>query len=107
LKNSPSVSLISAASGTIDGYIEFELTGAHSPWHQVFRIHEDGIAFFGGDDAPQLQQMKSRFVAKYDHDGRKAMELRRGWWEKGMKEKWKFLFYHDIQTPVYEFPAAP
>jgi hypothetical protein len=33
--------------------------------------------FFGGDDAPQLQQMKHRFVAKYDFDGKKAMELRR------------------------------
>jgi hypothetical protein len=45
--------------------------------------------------------MKHRFVAKYDHDGKKAMELRKTWWEQGQAENWSFLFYHDIKTPVY------
>ncbi len=90
--------------GVIDGYIKYELTGAHCPYHQVFRIVDGGSTiFFGGDVAPQLQQMKSRFVAKYDYDGRKCMELRHLWWEQGRKEGWTFLFYHDIQTPVYSF----
>ena len=89
-------------SGTIDDYISYEVTAAHSPHHQVFRIEEDDeIIFFGGDDAPQIQQMKHRFVAKYDFNGRKAMELRRKWWEKGKEENWKYLFYHDITTPIY------
>jgi glyoxylase-like metal-dependent hydrolase (beta-lactamase superfamily II) len=88
--------------GVIDGYIKYELTGAHCPYHQVFRIVDAGeTAFYGADVAPQLQQMKSRFVAKYDYDGKKSMELRRQWWLQGEKEKWKFLFYHDIKTPVY------
>jgi len=47
--------------------------------------------------------MKHRFVAKYDYDGKKAMELRRSWWERGQKEKWAFLFYHDVKNPVIEF----
>jgi hypothetical protein len=59
--------------------------------------------FFGGDVAPQLQQMKSRFIAKYDYDGKKCMELRQQWWKLGEEEKWTFLFYHDIKTPVYSF----
>jgi hypothetical protein len=59
--------------------------------------------FYGGDVAPQYQQMKSRFVAKYDYDGKKCMELRHLWWEQGKMEGWTFLFYHDIQTPVYSF----
>ncbi len=88
--------------GIIDDYIEYKVSGAHSPFHQVFWIREEGeTVFFGGDEAPQLQQMKHRFVAKYDADGRKAMEYRRTWWEEGNKEKWKFLFYHDIKTPVF------
>jgi glyoxylase-like metal-dependent hydrolase (beta-lactamase superfamily II) len=88
--------------GTIDGYIHYKVTGAHSPLHQVFWIKDpEGVIFFGGDDAPQLQQMKHRFVAKYDYDGKKAMELRKEWWQEGGKEKWTFLFYHDIKTPVY------
>ncbi len=91
-------------NGTIDDYIKYEVTGAHSPHHQVFWIEENGEKFFfGGDVAPQLQQMKSRFIAKYDYDGKKCMELRQQWWQQGQQEKWAFLFYHDIKTPVVNF----
>jgi glyoxylase-like metal-dependent hydrolase (beta-lactamase superfamily II) len=84
--------------GTIDGSIRYALSGGHSPFHQVFWIEEDGeTIFFGGDEAPQLHQMKSRFIAKYDHDGKRAMELRQQWWQEG--KGWTFLFYHDIKTP--------
>ncbi len=62
-----------------------------------------GTIFFGADDAPQLNQMKSKFVAKYDHDGKKAVELRKQWWEEGEQNKWTFLFYHDVKNPVYKF----
>jgi glyoxylase-like metal-dependent hydrolase (beta-lactamase superfamily II) len=102
LKESPQVVLLHDDMGTIDDYISYEVTGAHSPYHQVFRIKEnDEIIFFGADDAPQLQQMKHRFVAKYDFDGRKAANLRSEWWSKGEQENWSFLFYHDIKTPIY------
>jgi glyoxylase-like metal-dependent hydrolase (beta-lactamase superfamily II) len=88
--------------GTIDNYIRYELNGGHSPFHQSFWIEEDGeTIFFGGDNAPQLQQMKNRFVAKYDFDGKRSMELRQVWWQQGQAEGWKFLFYHDIKTPVW------
>lgn len=88
--------------GVIDEYIHYHVTAAHSPFHQVFWIREnDEIVFFGADDAPQLQQMKSKFIAKYDYDGKKCMLLRQQWWLQGNEEKWKFLFYHDIKTPVY------
>jgi glyoxylase-like metal-dependent hydrolase (beta-lactamase superfamily II) len=88
--------------GVIDGYIRYTITGAHCPWHQVFWIVDGGeTVFYGGDVAPQLQQMKSRFVAKYDYDGKKAMEFRQQWWEQGQREGWTFLFYHDVKTPTY------
>ena len=102
LENSDRVVLLKEDDGIIDDYIHYKITGAHSPYHQVFWIKEDDkTIFFGGDDAPQLQQMKHRFVAKYDHDGKKAMELRRSWWEQGQQENWTFLFYHDIKTPIF------
>jgi hypothetical protein len=66
-------------------------------------LEEGHTIFFGGDDAPQLQQMRHRFVAKYDFNGKKAMELRRKWWGLGEKEKWTFLFYHDVKNPVWKF----
>jgi len=100
LKNSAQVEFLKEDEGMIGDYIQYKVTGAHSPFHQVFWIKENNeTIFFGADDAPQLQQMKHRFVAKYDYDGKKAMELRRKWWEEGGKEGWTFLFYHDIQTP--------
>jgi glyoxylase-like metal-dependent hydrolase (beta-lactamase superfamily II) len=103
LKDSDRVVLLDG-NGMIDGYISYELTGAHSPHHQVFWVNENRqTIFFGGDETPQLQQMKHRFVAKYDFNGKKAMELRRKWWESGRKEKWTILFYHDVKNPVFQF----
>ncbi|MBS1662675.1 MAG: MBL fold metallo-hydrolase [Bacteroidetes bacterium] len=102
LKTASNVVFLDQDSGVIDGYIKYEVTGAHCPWHQAFWIVDAGeTAFFGGDVAPQLQQMKSRFVAKYDYDGKKAMEMRQEWWMKGQTEGWTFLFYHDVKTPMF------
>jgi glyoxylase-like metal-dependent hydrolase (beta-lactamase superfamily II) len=101
LRTSPQVEFLDG-DGVIDGYIKYSVTGAHCPFHQAFWIVDGGeTVFFGGDVAPQLQQMKSRFVAKYDYDGKKAMELRQQWWDQGQREGWTFLFYHDVKTPTF------
>ncbi len=101
LKTAANVFLLEG-DGILDKYIRYEVTGAHCPYHQVFWIEENNEKiFFGGDVAPQLQQMKNRFIAKYDYDGKKCMELRKLWWQQGGNEKWIFLFYHDIKTPVF------
>jgi glyoxylase-like metal-dependent hydrolase (beta-lactamase superfamily II) len=90
--------------GEIDGYIKHWETGGHSLHHQVFLIEEDEHKiFYGGDEAPQLKQMKTKYAAKYDFDGKKAMELRQEWLTQGSAAGWEFLFYHDITTPNYKF----
>ncbi len=100
LQHSSNVVLLEEDKGSIDNYITYEVTAGHSPYHQVFWMKDSSeTIFFGGDDAPQLQQMKSRFVAKYDYDGKKCMQLRQQWWEAGRAAGWTFLFYHDIATP--------
>ena len=100
LQDSSQVVLLNG-NGEIDNYIDYEVTAGHSRYHQVFWIKEGPeTVFFGGDDAPQLQQMKSKFVAKYDYDGKKCMQLRQQWWQEGKDEGWTFLFYHDIKAPV-------
>lgn len=102
LKNHPKVVLLEDESGYINDYIYYEVTGGHCPYHQAFWIREnEEVIFFGGDVAPQLQQMKSKFVAKYDFDGKKCMELRQKWWHEGQQQRWTFLFYHDIKTPFW------
>ena len=100
LQRSPQVHFLHDDSGVIDDYISYQCTGAHSPHHQVFWIKDGSETFFfGGDDAPQLQQMKIRYKTKYDFNPNKAMQLRQQWWEQGSREGWTFLFYHDIKTP--------
>ena len=103
LRLSSQVVLLTEDEGVIDGYISYRLTGAHSPYHQVFWIREAGeTIFFGGDDGPQLQQMKIRYKTKYDNNPDLAMELRQQWWKQGREEGWTFLFYHDIKTPFWK-----
>jgi glyoxylase-like metal-dependent hydrolase (beta-lactamase superfamily II) len=88
--------------GVIDEYIYYEHSGGHSPHHQVFWIKDgDQTIFFGGDECPQLQQMKVRYKTKYDYDADKAMQLRIEWWERGNKEGWTCLFYNDIKKPMH------
>jgi glyoxylase-like metal-dependent hydrolase (beta-lactamase superfamily II) len=103
LVDHPQVRLISDNT-IIDGYIEVERSGGHCPFHQVFRIREGNeLIFYGGDEAPQLKQMKHRFAAKYDYDGKRAQQLRQQWWEQGAQEAWTFLFFHDISHPHWKF----
>jgi glyoxylase-like metal-dependent hydrolase (beta-lactamase superfamily II) len=95
------VKWLDGAKGMIDGYIWFTHSGGHCPEHVVYLI-DDGVSkvFFGGDEAPQLKQMQIKYVARYDFDGRKAMQLRAGYAETGKLEGWHFLFYHDVKCPV-------
>jgi glyoxylase-like metal-dependent hydrolase (beta-lactamase superfamily II) len=88
-------------AGDIDEYIYFTHSGGHCPHHIVYLINAgDQKIFFGGDEAPQYKQIKTKYMAKYDFDGRKAMELREQYAIKGKAENWKFLFYHDVKKPI-------
>lgn len=95
------VKWIDGETGLIENYIRFMHSGGHCPQHIVFLI-DDGKdkIFFGGDEAPQLKQMKMKYVAKYDYDGKKALALREEYAVQGHANNWQFLFYHDVKTPV-------
>jgi len=82
-------------SGELQKGIRYELSGGHSPFHQVFWIESEGKrCFFGGDELPEPEQLIRKFVAKYDFDGRKAMQLREEYGKKAAEEGWTCLFYH-------------
>lgn len=92
---------LESPEGTIDDNISWSHSGAHCPQHIVWKIRDGAeIAFFGGDEAPQLKQMKMRYIARYDHDGEAAMKLREQYGAQGRQEGWNFLFYHDIASPT-------
>ncbi|MOA29905.1 hypothetical protein D3C78_1509500 [compost metagenome] len=50
--------------------------------------------FFGGDILPEPEQLIRKFIAKYDFDGRKAMELREYYGKLAAEQDWTCLFYH-------------
>ena len=82
-------------NGHINSEISYELTGGHCEYHQVFLIREnDETYFFGADILPEPEQLLRKFMAKYDFDGRKAMELREEYGRKAAEENWNCLFYH-------------
>ncbi|MCX2481357.1 MBL fold metallo-hydrolase [Pedobacter sp. MC2016-15] len=75
--------------------ISHEFTGAHTPNHHVWLL-DDGTdkVFFGGDVLPEPEELLRKFIAKYDFDGRKAMELREEFGKRAVEEHWNCLFYH-------------
>ncbi len=101
LFSSGQVVWLEGTEGRINEHITYRHTGGHSPQHIAFMV-EDGpqTIFYGGDEAPQLKQMKIKYVAKYDYDGKRAMQLRQQWAEQGRRGSWDFLFYHDVKCPV-------
>lgn len=82
-------------SGQFNQEISYEFTGGHCENHQVFLINEDEkTIFFGADILPEPEQLLRKFIAKYDFDGRKSMELRQEYGIRAVEEHWQCLFYH-------------
>jgi len=94
LQRSNSVHFVEG-SGKLNDQISYELTGGHSEFHQVFLLSEGSEKiFFGGDVLPEPEQLLRKFMAKYDFDGRRSMELRTEYGKRAAEEKWTCLFYH-------------
>ncbi|MBY0245145.1 MAG: MBL fold metallo-hydrolase [Sphingobacteriaceae bacterium] len=82
-------------TGDLTPQIRYELTGAHCPYHQVFLVDDgESKVFYGADVLPEPEQLMRKFIAKYDFDGRKAMELRNTFGQQAAEENWLCLFYH-------------
>lgn len=93
--------LLVEGDGILNNEISYEISGGHTPYHQVFHIQTQGEHFFyGGDEAAEPEQFFRNFAAKYDFDGRKSMALRQQYWEQGAIEGWVFLFYHSTNIAI-------
>jgi glyoxylase-like metal-dependent hydrolase (beta-lactamase superfamily II) len=94
LQRNADLKFIEGSGQFIDG-VRYELTGAHCPYHQTF-LFDNGTdkVFFGADILPEAEELLRRFIAKYDFDGRKAMELREAYGKRAAAENWNCLFYH-------------
>jgi glyoxylase-like metal-dependent hydrolase (beta-lactamase superfamily II) len=100
LKDSVQITLVEG-SGELKPGIRYELSGGHCPYHQVFWMDDnDKKCFFGGDELPEPEQLIRKFIAKYDFDGRKAMQLREEYGKKAAAENYTCLFYHAKSNPL-------
>lgn len=91
-------------SGNISNEITFQVTGGHSPFHQVFWIkNEEEIYFYGADNLPQSAYLKYHLAYKTDFDGKTAKDQRIGWEILAKKQHWKVLLYHDLEKSILEF----
>lgn len=100
----PNLVLMNDDSGTISDYITYEVTGGHTPFHQVFWFKQDAVtAFYGADNLPQKSYLKFHIAYKSDYDGKKAMEDRQNWEQQAKDKNWTVLFYHDISKNAVEF----
>jgi len=89
-------------SGNIGNYITYEVTGGHSPFHQVFWIKsENETAFYGADNLPQRAYLKFHIAYKTDYDGKKAMEDRIKWEQQAKENNWTVLLYHDTHSIIH------
>ncbi|SFB92622.1 Metallo-beta-lactamase superfamily protein [Parapedobacter composti] len=93
--------LLIDGDGILNNEVSYEVSGGHTPHHQVFHIRTGGEHyFFGGDEAPEPEQFFRQFAAKYDYDGRKSMTLRQQYFEQGCAEGWVFLMYHSTNIAI-------
>jgi glyoxylase-like metal-dependent hydrolase (beta-lactamase superfamily II) len=87
-------------NGQLNKNIRFEVSGGHTEFHQVFMIEESGeTLFFGGDVVPEPEQLIRKFMAKYDFNPRKTMELREAYGKQAAEGNWTCLYYHAKSKP--------
>jgi glyoxylase-like metal-dependent hydrolase (beta-lactamase superfamily II) len=100
LQNQKNVVFYEEENGFLTDEIWHQKSGGHCPHHQVIKISSGNeTVFFAGDEASQLKQLKIRYIAKYDFDGKLAADLREQYAKEGKENNWQFLFYHDVKTP--------
>ncbi len=100
LKSNKAVFYTQAAGEIMPG-ITHQHSGGHCKHHQVIKITDgSSTLFFAGDEASQIKQLKVRYIAKYDYDGRHAADLRQQYASDGIANNYTFLFYHDVAIPM-------
>ncbi|MCX8470689.1 MAG: hypothetical protein RLZZ118_1250 [Bacteroidota bacterium] len=100
LENTSRCTFYDEENGEIAPGITHQFSGGHCANHQIIKITDGAeTLFFAGDEASQLKQLKIRYIAKYDFDGRRAANLRDAYAKEGKENGYSFLFYHDVSTP--------
>lgn len=100
LSRSPNLVLLDG-DGRINDRIAYEISGGHTPYHQVFTIETPhGTCFYGGDVLPQPKQLQMKFIAKYDFDGKLAAARRIEYGNRAAESQYTCLFFHSASMPM-------
>ncbi|MEH6305917.1 MBL fold metallo-hydrolase [Olivibacter sp. CPCC 100613] len=100
----PNLVFMEEDAGMLSNEISYQVTGGHTPFHQVFWIREQNqVIFYGADNLPQRGYLKLHIAYKSDYDGKRAMTLRQEWEKKANEEHWSVLLYHDMKMPILKF----
>ncbi|WP_025146504.1 MBL fold metallo-hydrolase [Pedobacter jeongneungensis] len=95
----PNLIRMDKQSDSITPEISYQVSGGHTPYHQVFWIRAYGkTVFYGGDVLPKISYINFPGAYKTDHDGKLALRERQQWVKTATKENWKILLYHDSQN---------
>lgn len=106
LKDARQLKLLNGDS-KINAFITAEISGGHTPFHQVFTIETSGATcFFGGDVLPQPKQLQMRFQAKYDYDGKAAALKRIEYGNRAAQNDYTCLFFHSARMPMAKVRAG-
>ncbi|HUM45570.1 MAG TPA: MBL fold metallo-hydrolase [Chitinophagales bacterium] len=100
LKHSPQLVLLKG-DGKINEDVHYEISGGHTPYHQVFTITStNAVCFYGGDVLPQPKQLQMKFSAKYDYDGKLAAAKRIEYGRRAAANDYTCLFFHSGNMPM-------
>lgn len=103
LKDLPNIVWMEEDHGFITDNVEYQVTGGHSPFHQVFWFREnEEIYFFGGDNLPTKGFVDNFVAFKTDYDGKLACDYRKKWMKIALEENWKIMLYHDTKRDFLE-----
>ena len=106
-KHLPEIIWMNDDAGWITPDLCYQVTGGHSPFHQVFWITDGEHAiFYAGDNLPQQVYFQLDIAYKTDYDGKSAERDRLHWKQRVAKEGWTILFYHDLENPMMTYLSS-
>jgi glyoxylase-like metal-dependent hydrolase (beta-lactamase superfamily II) len=81
--------------------ITMETTGGHTEFHQAV-IYRNGSerALMLGDVLGRPEAINRKFVAKFDHDGKKSQSAREHYLQKALREQYLILTYHGCNGAI-------
>jgi len=101
LARHPHLHYLTQDAGWLTPHLRYQVSGGHTPYHQVWWAQGDGrTAFFGGDELPQPAYLTSPAAFKTDYDGRRARAWRQQWAQQAAAEQWELLYYHALPATL-------